>query len=103
MRCILKVTFPVEIGNEALKSGKLQKTVKEFVDAWKPEAVYFTAEHGKRGGMFVVDVKEPSQIPALAEPFFYALHASVDLLPAMSLEDLMKAGPAIESAAKKYA
>jgi hypothetical protein len=103
MRCILKVAFPVEIGNAAIKSGKLQKTVKAFVDEWKPEAVYFTAEHGKRGAMFVVDLKESSQIPALAEPFFLALNASVDLLPAMTLEDLMKAGPDIESAAKKYA
>lgn len=103
MRCILKVTFPVEKGNEAMKSGKLQKTIKSIVDELKPEAAYFTAERGQRGGIFVLDLKDPSQIPMVAEPFFLALNASVELLPAMTLEDLMKAGPHIEKAVKEYA
>ena len=32
MRCIVKVTFPVEAGNEAIKSGKLQKMIKGVID-----------------------------------------------------------------------
>jgi hypothetical protein len=39
----------------------------------------------------------------VAEPFFLALNASVKIVPAMTLEDLMKAGPHIENAVKKYA
>jgi hypothetical protein len=39
----------------------------------------------------------------VAEPFFLAFNASVEVFPAMTLEDLMKAGPHIESAIKKYA
>lgn len=103
MRCIVKVTFPVEAGNEAIRSGKLQKLVKDVIDDLKPEAVYFTAERGQRGGIFVVDLKEPSQIPMIAEPFFLGLNASVEVLPTMTPEDLMKAGPHIEKAVKKYA
>lgn len=103
MRCIVKVNFPVEKGNEAMKSGKLQNTLKSVLDELKPEAAYFTAERGQRGGIFVFDLKEPSQIPMIAEPFFLAFNATVEIFPAMTLEDLMKAGPHIESAVKKYA
>jgi hypothetical protein len=102
MRCIVKVTFPVEAGNEAIKSGKLQKVIKGVIEDLKPEAVYFTAVNGQRGGFFVVDLKDPSQIPMVAEPFFLALNASVQIMPAMTPEDLMKAGPHIEKAVKKY-
>jgi hypothetical protein len=103
MRCIVKVTFPVEKSNEAMKTGKLQKALKSIVDEIKPEAAYFTAERGQRGGIFVVNLKEPSELPKVAEPFFLALNATVEVLPAMTLEDLMKAGPHIENAIKKYA
>jgi hypothetical protein len=103
MRCIVKVNFPVEKSNEEMKSGKLQKNLQSILDELKPEAAYFWAEHGQRGGIFVVDLKDPSQIPMVAEPFFLAFNASVEILPAMKLEDLMKAGPHIEHAVKKYA
>jgi hypothetical protein len=39
----------------------------------------------------------------VAEPFFLALNASVEIHPAMTLEDVMKAGPQIENTVKKYA
>ena len=103
MRCIIKVNCPVEAGNEAIKTGKLQKTIKSVLDELKPEAAYFTAERGQRGGIFVVDLKDPSQIPMVAEPFFLAFNATVEIFPAMTVEDLMKAGPHIENAVKKYA
>jgi hypothetical protein len=103
MRCIMKASFPVEPGNEAMRSGKLQKTIESFVKELKPEAAYFIADHGQRTGLFVLDLKSPSEIPMVAEPFFLALNASIEFFPAMNLEDLMKAGPHIQDAIKKYA
>lgn len=43
----------------------------------KPEAAYFTEMDGRRTGIIIVDVKDPSQIPALAEPYFLAVNAEV--------------------------
>jgi hypothetical protein len=43
-----------------------------------------------------------SQIPALAEPLFLGLGATIQVHPVMTPEDLGKAAPAIEQAAKKY-
>ena len=72
-------------------------------DDINPEAVYCLAENGMRTVYIVVNLKESSQIPSAAEPFFLAFNAKIESSPAMSLEDLMKAGPDIEKAVKKYA
>ena len=52
--------------------------------------------------MLFVNMQDASQIPALAEPWFLAFQASIDIVPVMTPEDLKKAGPAIEQAVKKY-
>jgi hypothetical protein len=98
MRMMMKVSIPVEFGNRGVKEGILPKTVMAFVEQTKPESCYFTAVDGKRTAFFVFDLKEPSMIPSIAEPFFQNLNASIELSPTMNLED-MKAG--VEMANKR--
>ncbi len=47
-------------------------------------------------------MKESSQLPAIAEPFFLAFNAKITVRPAMTLQDLAKAGPSIDKAVKQY-
>jgi hypothetical protein len=100
MRFLLKVSIPVEMGNAAAKNGF--KVIQSILADQKPEAAYFVEESGKRTGFLVVNLQEPSQIPALAEPWFLALNASVEFHPAMTPDDLAKAGPDVEQVVKKY-
>ena len=102
MRCLLKISIPVEVGNARIKDGTLPKTIQSILQDQKPEAAYFAEDNGRRTGFVFVNVPEPSDIPRLAEPWFLALDASVEFHPAMTVEDLVKAGPAIEAAARKY-
>ena len=102
MRFLLKVNIPVDTGNAAAKAGKLGETIQSILAELKPEAVYFTDEHGKRTAFIFLDMQDASQIPAIAEPWFLAFNASVEIHPVMVPEDLQKAGPAIERAVKKY-
>jgi hypothetical protein len=102
MRFLLKAEWPVETANAAIKDGSLSTTLGSILDDLKPEAAYFLASNGKRTAILVVDMQDASQIPALAEPWFHALHASLEIVPVMVPEDLKKAGPAIEQAVKKY-
>jgi hypothetical protein len=94
---MMKVSIPVESGNKGVKEGLLPKTVTEFVDKVKPEACYFTAEAGKRTAYLIFDLKDPTMIPSVAEPFFMNLNASIEMTPVMNLED-MKTG--VEKAMK---
>ena len=102
MRFLLKVNIPVEAGNAAAKEGKLGETIQSILDDLKPEAVYFTDNHGQRTGFIFLEMKDASQIPAIAEPWFLAFNASIEIHPVMILKDLVKAGPAIDRAVKKY-
>jgi uncharacterized protein DUF3303 len=100
MRFLFKISLPVEAGNaEAHKSfGTIQKILAEQ----KPEAVYFVADGGKRTAIMIHNMTDMSQLPAIAEPWFLGLNASIEVTPAMTLEDLGKAGPAVGQAVKNY-
>ena len=57
-----------------------------------PEAVYFAAREGKRGGVMIVDLPDASKIPAIAEPFSLRFQATVAIHPCMTPQDLANAG-----------
>jgi hypothetical protein len=103
MRMLLRVSIPVEAGNAAARAGMLGSTIEGILADLKPEAAYFLADDdGQRSGSIVFDMKDSSQIPAVAEPWFLAFGAKVSLRPVMTPQDLAKAGPSIDKAAKKY-
>lgn len=102
MRFLVKAIFDVESGNSLARDGRLGATIQSILEELKPEAAYFLAEDGERAAFLFVDMDDASQIPAVAEPWFLALNASVSFTPVMVAEDLMKAGPAIDQAVKKY-
>ena len=87
-------------GNATISDGSLSKTIESILADLKPEAAYFAGDNGKRTGFIFFDLKDASQIPAVAEPWFLAFDAHVELLPAMNLDDLKKATPGIEKAVK---
>jgi hypothetical protein len=91
MRVMMRWTVPVAAGNGAIKSGAMQKSVESMLRDLKPEAAYFFAHGGLRGGLVVFDMADTSQIPLVAEPLFQALEAAVEIVPVMSAEDLNKA------------
>ena len=91
MRTMIRVTMPADAGNAAVKSGRLEKLMGESLARLKPEAAYFCADKGSRTAYFFVDVKDQSDMPSIAEPFFMELNASVEFQPVMNADEL-KAG-----------
>ena len=103
MRMLLRVSIPVETGNAAAMNGTLGSTIEGILAELKPEAAYFYADdHGQRAGSVIFDMQDVSQIPSVAEPWFFAFEAQVSIQPVMTPQDLAKAGPSIAAAAKKY-
>ena len=100
MRMLLNVKFPHDEFNKAVRDGTVGQKMDRILEDIKPEAVYFTEQNGQRGAILVIDLVDPSQIPALAEPWFLTFKADVKFRVAMTLEDLRKAG--LEELGKKY-
>jgi len=90
MRTMLTVKIPVETGNKSIKDGTLPKVMEKFIETHKPEAAYFLARNGQRCAHFVFDLKDPSNIVMISEPFFMELGAEVEYHPVMNAEDLKK-------------
>jgi hypothetical protein len=102
MRFMVSFRIPTEKGNQLIKEGKLGETVQSIMEDLKPEAAYFTDVDGDRGGVFIVNMDDASQLPAIAEPLFHALSATIQAHVVMSAEDLQRATPALEQAVQKY-
>ncbi|MEK7807271.1 MAG: panthothenate synthetase [Chloroflexota bacterium] len=100
MRMLMQVRFPLEPFNTLVKNGTAGRKLQQILEDIKPEAAYFFANNGQRGGILIVDVAEPSRIPFFAEPFFLTFNASLDLDPVMLPEDLGRAG--LEELARKW-
>ena len=100
----MQMSIPVEAGNEAARTGAFGRPFQEMLERLHPEAAYFTGTaNGERGGFVVFDMKDTSEIPGIAEPFFLAFHARINFFPVMNVQDLANAAPGIEKAVKEHA
>ena len=99
MHMMLKLTFPTETANRAIKEGSFQKAMETTMARLKPEASYFLADQGCRCAMLFFDLTDQANIPMFMEPLFASLNAVVELQPAMNAEDLRNGLAAVAQAA----
>lgn len=88
MRTMLKISVPTPTGNRAITEGSLPRVIQQAMETLKPEAAYFYPERGKRTSIMIFDLKDPTQIPGISEPFFMGLDAEIELTPVMNVQDL---------------
>lgn len=92
MRFVMHVKLPIGKFDQAVRDGTVDQKMKAILDEVKPEAAYFVATEGKRGGYLIVNMENSSEIPRLAEPWFLVFDAEIDFMPCMTPEDLAKSG-----------
>jgi hypothetical protein len=90
LRTLIRITPDTTKANEAVRSGRLEKLITGAMERLHPEAAYFFADHGRRTATFICDLADQSEIPAISEPFFVELNATVEFFPCMNLEDLKR-------------
>jgi hypothetical protein len=88
MRMMMRVQMEVEAANRAIRDGTWATVMERVMEDLQPEAVYFTAQDGRRTGFIVFDMKDVSDIPSIAEPFFMTVNASIDISPVMTVQDV---------------
>jgi hypothetical protein len=102
MRFMLTFRIPPEEGNAAMKDGRFMSTFQSVVEELQPEAGYFVTVEGARGGHLIVNMDDASQIPAIAEPLFLGMGATVEFKPVFTLDDIPAVTEAVEQAVQKY-
>ena len=90
MRTMMKIKMDVEAGSRAIADGTIGQLMEDVLGPLRPEAAYFGPEDGMRTAWIVFDLQDPSQLPALTEPLFRELKATVQMFPVMNQEDLQK-------------
>jgi len=101
MQMLLQVTFPHEEFNAAVCDGTIEQKIKRILDETKPQAVYFTEYEGHRSALLLIDLPDPSKVPALAEPWFLLFNADCRFHIVMTPDVLEKAG--LGALGKKWA
>jgi hypothetical protein len=85
VRILLTFSINPEKGDQLIKEGRIGETMGSILEELQPEAAYFT------------------EIPAITEPLFLEVGATVHMQPVMTPEDLRgPAGEALERMAQRY-
>lgn len=100
MKMIVHATIPHEEFNNAVRDGSVGRKIGHILEETKPEAVYFTEYDGRRSAVMILNLTDASQIPSIAEPWFLTFKADVEFHPAMTPEDLSRAG--LDTLGKKW-
>jgi hypothetical protein len=101
MRCIIECWIPAEDGNCSLLDGTMPGRIQKYLEAVKPEAVYFTVKDGQRTMIVIADIPSEDKMVATLEPLWLDWNGSVTCTPVMTLADLQKSGKDMEKLAKE--
>lgn len=102
MRTLIRVTPDIEKANAAVSDGTMGRLIQQTIERLHAEAAYFYPRGGRRTALFVCDVQDQSDLPAISEPWFSQLKATVEFFPCMNAEDLKRGFDKLAST-KEYA
>jgi hypothetical protein len=100
MRMLLQVRIPHKEFNDAVRDGTAGQKLSRILQETRPEAVFFTEYNGQRGAIMIVNLEDPSKVPAFAEPWFLTFNADVEFHAVMTPDDLERAG--LDALGKKW-
>lgn len=101
MRMLMIIRLPNDTFNAAVLDGSAGLKTTAILEEVKPEAVYFSETNGQRTVFLIVELGNPSGIPALAEPWFLTFNAAVEFHAVMNLEELQAGG--LDELGRKWA
>jgi hypothetical protein len=102
MRFLISARVPTEKTNALIREGRFPQILQSIMEDLQPEAAYFTDVDGARGGYFVVNGDDSSEMFSKTEALFQGMGAEIRIHLVWTAEDVQKGMPALEQAAQKY-
>ncbi|PZC47574.1 MAG: hypothetical protein DK306_001144 [Chloroflexi bacterium] len=90
---MMRARIPVEAGNAGISDGSGPAALQKVMEMVQPESAYLGTDEGGRFALIFFDLTDPSDIPAISEPLFQNMNASVEFTPVMNPAE-MQAGRA---------
>ncbi len=88
MRMMLKAQLDTAAATKAMQEGRMPTVMQSIMEKLRPEAAYFGPDNGHRTAFIIFQMDDPSQLPAISEPFFTEFNARVEVFPVMNRDDL---------------
>jgi hypothetical protein len=98
---LVTAKIPVTAGNKMVK-GDMEALLNKVMGDVRPEQTFFSVQQGQRAVIFLVDVKEASELPRIAEALWLSVEADVEFLSVVMADEFAKAGPAIAQVVAHY-
>ncbi len=102
MRVMVTFSFPAEGGNALVRSGKVKEIFGNLLADLKPEAAYLYPVGGQRGGHFILNMTDSSEVASVGERLWLSLGADVEMTPVMAPDDLQKGLSGLGDILKKF-
>ena len=99
MRFMLIIRMSTDVANATVREGRIGDLLQRTLRQLQPEATYFGPMDGMRTAFLVINLDDPSRIPAITEPFFQELGARIDFIPVMTSEEVAKGVAALSQGA----
>ncbi len=97
MRMMLKAQMDTATATKAIQEGRMPTVMQTMMEKLQPEAAYFGPDGGQRTAFIIFQMDDPSQLPAISEPFFSEFNARVEIFPVMDKDDLERGLSALGS------
>lgn len=94
--------MPFDLSNQRNKDPQFVTKMEQILSDVNAEAAFFTTIEGHKGGYIVINMDDPSQIIAIAKPFFKWLGAEVSYFPVLAPIDLSRGSEFVTAAIKKW-
>jgi hypothetical protein len=88
MRTMVKFTIPTKESKPLVQDGSIGQTMESILGKLQPEAAYFCPIDSKRGGFFVINMEEESEVVTKLEPLWLELSATVETFPVATADEL---------------
>jgi hypothetical protein len=97
MRFLMRIEMPTEAENPEVAESGFNDKMRALLLKVNAKSASFGVVDGRRVDEIIVDVKDATELPGIAEPFFRWLKVKAEFLPELTKEEARAFRPTVEA------
>lgn len=102
MRFLMKIEMPTAAENPAINAPDFNDRMRALLGQINAERASFSVTNGRRVDHIIVNVADPTELPAKAAPFHAWLQVKAEFFPEMTAEEAAKLKPRFDAVKRLY-